>query len=368
MTARVRRLGAALCLAAHLAAGARGDVVVVRRGDAPPIAAPSVAVSVRGVEIRTPARGTAPASAEIVPWDMVRSIEGAPLPVDLELHAAPSIDLWRARTRIERGDLAFAEPLLRRHWERYRDADGPTAALVAEGLLRCALDRGDLAAALDPWFAMLVRRAGESRFPALPPVGDAETGLVPAFAPFVPAALRDPILAECRKVRGADASSPAVVERFERLIVASASDAVAAAPAVEKDADPAVKVLAALESIATAPDERARVRALGDFDRAFPEPPAFLALWRLAAAGASSARAARASKDPAALERAAIDLLAVPASRLDRGGLVDAYALEEAARLLRMAGDARGAARLEESMNERMRRAGIAPGDGGTNP
>jgi len=324
-----RVLGAfAAFLAVSTACAAPADLVVEMRGGVASIVAASVSASQRGLEVRR-AGAAAGAPAELVAWDLVRGVSGSPVPSEVDANLAVAESLWRARIRIERGDHELAEPVLRARWEQFRALDGPTAALVKEGLMRCALARGDLAGALEPWFALLADRGAASRFPSLAPLADADTGLMPAFSPFAPASLREPMLAACRAA-ASDASRgvPPVVAGLERLLVASE-------------------------------------RAVGDFDRAFAEPPPFLGCWRLAAIGASSARAARASGDAAVLERAAIDMLAVPASRLDRHGLADAYALEEAARLMRAAGDARTAARLEAARDERMRRAGIAPADGG---
>lgn len=365
MNVRLRSVLASV-LAASAACAASADLVVELRGGSAPIVATGVAASPRGLEVRR-AGAAAGAQAELVAWDLVRGVAGSPVPAELDANLAIAEDLWRARIRIERGDHELAEPVLRAHWERFRTIDGPTAALVKEGLMRCALAKGDLAAALDPWFALLAERASTSRFPSLAPLTDADTGLMPAVSPFAPARLREPMLEACRAA-ASDASrgAPSVVAGLERLIVASHADSAPAASAPAKEADTGVRALALLEAIAAAADARARERAVGDFDRAFAEPPPFLACWRLAAIGASSARAARASGDAAALERAAIDMLAVPASRLDRHGLADAFALEEAARLMRAAGDARAAARLEAARDERMRRAGIAPADGGS--
>ena len=78
---------------------------------------------------------------------------------------------------------------------------------------------------------------------------------------------------------------------------------------------------------------------------------------------ASCAQAARLARASAGadddrrllLERAALELLAVPASGLDKTGLVDAYALEEAESLLREAGDGESAAQLAALRAERLR-------------
>jgi hypothetical protein len=55
-----------------------------------------------------------------------------------------------------------------------------------------------------------------------------------------------------------------------------------------------------------------------------------------------------------AMTRAALELLAVPAAGLDRTGLVDAFALEEAARLLRESGDDASAAQVDALAAEKL--------------
>jgi hypothetical protein len=116
-----------------------------------------------------------------------------------------------------------------------------------------------------------------------------------------------------------------------------------------------LRALGLLEDIASAADVRSLDKAVGSFDRAFEEPPSYLSAWRIAAIGTCRARIARtapvvagaaASDRAGALGRAALEFLAVPASGLDRTGLVDAYALEEAASLLRESGDESSAAQL----------------------
>jgi hypothetical protein len=120
-----------------------------------------------------------------------------------------------------------------------------------------------------------------------------------------------------------------------------------------------VRALSLLADISGAADARVLERAVGAFDRAFDEPPSYLAAWRLAAIGTCRARLARALPADAArasaLGRAALDLLAVPAAGLDASGLVDAYALEEAGRLLREAGDDASASQLDALAREKVK-------------
>ncbi|MEY3023118.1 MAG: hypothetical protein RIS86_2316 [Planctomycetota bacterium] len=359
-----------LLLAAPLLAGAaRADVTVVLRGGNAPVRATSATADLAGLAVRIAEPGGE--RRETVPWDFVRGVEGSAAVAGEYLEIGE--DLWRARIRVERGDAPLARPLVSRHWDRLQAASGPTSALAAEVLLRCALEDLDLRAAAEPWLVLLRHRAsGEAtRFPTLPPVIDEATGLLPELSPFVPTARRDDLAAALDAAQGAGGDGPApIAAAIARIMRWTAGETGAAPAAPVRDAAPAERALGLLEAIVAAPDARAAIRAAGDFDRAFAEGPAFLGAWRLAATGAQAARLARAvpvggEEDGArrvALERAALELLAVPASGLDKTGLVDAYALEEAESLLREAGDAASADALAALREDRLRntKAGAA--------
>ena len=347
----------ALCAAASIAGVAAADVAVFLRGESEASKAESAFGDMRGLEVRT-AQGS-----EIVPWDMVRSVEGQTGTAGLGDYLSMGTDLWRARIRIERGDPGLAQPLLAKHWGRLRDADGPTAAMAAEGLLRCALEANDVRAAADPWLACLRHRnAGiSSRFPALPPLIDAETGLLPELSPFLPAARRQDVIAACEASKTLGEAGD-VAARIVRIAKGVGSGVAAPSGEDEKDAprtkasSRAVTALMRIEEIAAARDARALERATAAFDKDFDEPPSYLGAWKLAAIGTARARMAREVQGDArvaALGRAALQLLAVPAAGLDRTGLVDAYALEEAAKLLRESGDAASAAQLDALVKEK---------------
>ncbi|MFM1823343.1 MAG: hypothetical protein RI967_1609 [Planctomycetota bacterium] len=372
---RPRSFAVALLVAGVPFAGAaHADVVVELRGGGERVRASGATADLAGLTLRIAEPGSpepgsresgspkpgSPERREIVPWDFVRGIEGSTAVAGEYLEIGE--DLWRARIRVERGDAPFARALVARHWERLRGASGPTAALAAEVLLRCALEDLDLRAAAEPWLAVLRHReAGEpTRFPTLAPVVDEATGLLPAFSPFVPLDRRADLAGALDAARGTGGDAPARIASTLARIMRWTVDGAGAAPAAPaRDAAPAERALGLLEAIVAAPDARDLTKALVEFDRAFPEMPPFLGAWRLAAAGAQAARLARATGGDAdarrlALERAALELLAVPASGLDKTGLVDAYALEEAEALLREAGDAESAAQLAALRAERL--------------
>ena len=375
-------------LAGALAIGeaACADVTVVLRGGETTVEAAAATAGARGLELRriagkvvTGGSSVNDASSsgdiiprdiipwDIIPWDMVRAVNGDVV-IGLDEPLVMGKDLWRARIRLERGDEAFAEPLITKHWSRLRLIDGPTAALAAEGLLRCAIARKDLVAAIDPWLVCLRLGSGgePSRFAGLPPVLDDATGLLPALAPFVRAAARSDLADACEAVAAADtpkgiaAEVAARLARIMRATSARTADAGAAAGDPGREAAPAVRALGLLEGILAATDARARAKAIAEFERAFPDAPGYLATWKLAAAGAQAARMARLAPTDVrnrALELAALDLLAVPSSGFDTTGLVDAYALEEAATLLDEAGDTASSAQVKAILRDAIRGA-----------
>ena len=366
-------------IAACIACGspASAQVTVELRGGAPDRAASAVTALDQGLEVRFGEPGK-PETREVIPWDEVRGISDPSSRNAAADFLAMAEDLWRARIRVARRDAALAHPLLERHWPRLRGASGPTAQLVAEGLLRAAVESRDLNGAVGPWIACL--RLGTegtpTRFPALTPLLDDSTGLLPGLSPFVPSDMRaalakalDEAAAHARSIgttpQGSAATAASAATQMSRLLAISGGAPVPARAAASASDAPAVRVLAAIESIASADDARARERAVADFDRLYPEAPAFLSAWRLAAIGAGSARAARATAQDgraAALVAAALDNLAVPASGLDKTGLVDAYAIEMAEQLTREAGDTAAANALAALRDERLRDAAIKIG------
>jgi hypothetical protein len=342
---------------------ALADITVILRGGVEPVKGLSAVAALRGLEVQ---QGTAKAAVTI-PWDMVRDVEGATIP-GLESELAIGQDLWRARIRVERGDEALAEPLFTKHWERYRSQDGSTTAVIAEGLLRCALAKNDLRAAVEPWSVCLrIGSNGEpSRYPDLPGILDDTTGLLPELSPFLPTSTRPDLADALRDAAKSMSAAQAGVAseataRLARILAATERDAKPAPAAeVSRDAAPAVRALSLIEAILSAPDARAAAKAVAEFERILPDAPAYLSAWKFAAAGTHAARMARATTGDSrnrALEEAALAFLAVPASGLDKTGLVDAYALEEAVALLKESGDNVSAAQVATILDEKVRDA-----------
>jgi hypothetical protein len=152
------------------------------------------AIDASGVRLRT-----STGESVVVSLDRVASIEGTPAFDTLRAYAD---GLWRARTRLERGDLESAERLLdslARGWraEGVRPA-GPTAAVLFEGQVRARLERGWTAGAVWAWLDWVgvtrqARLDGTSRWIgatfSLPTVVDEATSACVALPPIYSALL-----------------------------------------------------------------------------------------------------------------------------------------------------------------------------------
>ncbi len=160
---------------------ARADVVE-RRGSEPPVLGEITIIDDAGVTVRSDL-----GASHFVPWDRVRRIDAEnrdPVPAR-RMETADR--LWRARSRVERNDTTLAEPLLERLFEQYRKQTHETALVVAEGLLRCRLARGDHARAVIPALQTArLRRAGVTTdsYTNLNAVIDESTWLCPQLAPI----------------------------------------------------------------------------------------------------------------------------------------------------------------------------------------
>ena len=162
------------------------------RGDAGSAGGDVRAIDVTGVTIGDDAGGR----RFLVGWDRVRATRGvASLPA--AAFAGIAGDVWRARSRLERDDWRAAEPLLEQLFTVYKGNNGPTAAVVTEGLLRCRLRRASQASAVWTWLELVrIHRehekppAGSAAQPqwvggtiALRAVRDEQTSLVAALPP-----------------------------------------------------------------------------------------------------------------------------------------------------------------------------------------
>ncbi len=176
----LRTATAAILLGLLLARPTAG-AQVLRRGTEPAVEGRVAGIDDAGVTVRSES-----GAVHFIPWDRVREVVADTPPPGLHRWMPVAQDLWRARSRLERHDTTLAEPLLERLFQEYRGRTHETALVVAEGLLRCRLARGDHARAVIP--ALEVARLHRANvttdsYSGLPPVLDAETSLCPVLAP-----------------------------------------------------------------------------------------------------------------------------------------------------------------------------------------
>lgn len=141
--------------------------------------APIVQVAVEGVTVGGD-------EARVLGWDAVKRIGGEHAE-ESGAFLALGEDAWRARVRLERGDVRLAEPLLESLWVVYRDKGGPTALLVAEGMLICRGARGDQVDAVEAWLRAVTLRTDGQRLagdPASMPVLEPGSMLCRWLGPF----------------------------------------------------------------------------------------------------------------------------------------------------------------------------------------
>lgn len=164
----MRHIAAVLTLV--ICALCAADDEVLMRGGKPSLRG-ELTFDEAGVTVRQGVGGDA---TQFVPWDRVREVrmfDEHPLLAD---YMRTAEELWRARSRLQRGDAGMAEPLFERLFERYRGSTHETALIVAEGLLRCRIERQDLSRAVVP--ALEAARLRRQRI-----VTDRYHELVPVF-------------------------------------------------------------------------------------------------------------------------------------------------------------------------------------------
>jgi hypothetical protein len=90
------------------------DDVVIRRDGLEPLRGRIIVIDDAGVTIR--ADDLSP--SRLVPWDRVRDVQSSSSHPRLDERLAMADELWRARSRLERGDAALAEPLFERLFDQ----------------------------------------------------------------------------------------------------------------------------------------------------------------------------------------------------------------------------------------------------------
>ena len=117
----------------------------------------------------------------IVPWSSILRIEPEKPRPELQTFLDVGEELWRAKIRLLRGDVALSEPIFASQFLELLGEDGPDARLASEGYLRVLLARGALKQAVIPWLETVRHQelGVESPFNSLEPILHLETMACP---------------------------------------------------------------------------------------------------------------------------------------------------------------------------------------------
>lgn len=280
-------------MVASLPAMAQDQGLVLRAFEQPP-AGRAMGVGPQGVQVRS-----SQGDMVIVGWDRVLQ-PPASLAEAAEPYNQLSMDTWRARSRVERGDLVLAEPLFESIFERSSEDGvplrGPTGLVVAEGLLRCRLARGASAAALEPWLAWIdasIVRQPRTTFAhrdwaqeaGLPPVIDGGTELCPLLPPMWLATPSLQLVVQLKPVEGERDKAAAMRALYQAAARHELGQRVAELPEVPREAASELVRDIVASRVLEGP---ARASARARLEAALPNAASpWLAAWIRAALGRS---------------------------------------------------------------------------------
>lgn len=315
-------------------------------------------VSLEGITLAIAApAGSPPSSAErLLSWDLVARVDG-PLSGEAAAFAPLSDAMWRARTRLERGDSFGAEPLFEELFVKYVGQRGPSAAVVCGGLLRCRMMEGAQTGAV-PAFIAYVNALPEDHtaglalpsFDPTPGVAiDAATQIAPLLPPVWVNLSSVQALAggtwPLANVEGARPRAVALQALYEQAARFEAG-MVSRAFALTGDKDDGVQLVSEVVT-ARIGDESQRATARQALAaRLKKKPVAWIEVWCRVGIGRSLLR--EASRDAQLM--GVSELLEVPA-RLERvNPYLTGIALAEAAVALHKLDDKAGATRLRTDL------------------
>jgi hypothetical protein len=319
-------------LLAALALPAPG--VIELRGGAL-IEAPIESITLEGVRVGGPA-------PRVLSWDRVKVITGEGASEALEYEEIAGV-AWRARTRLARGDAAMAEPLFAWLFNQYQSGDGPTAAFVADGHLRCLLDRGAQAEAVAPWLDTVRLDAAEPG-PGGSGAGPLRPALAPIFddSPATRALGESGLPARFQPVGGAAHALAWWYTEAARFDAGLPGQLATTRPS---ESGGSAESLALVEQIVVSRTgdrdnrqrARARLRVVVDHERGG---------WQEAWARVAIGRSMLLEQDETSRALGVVELLHVPARFSSEQPALAALALRDASRALRAAGDDAGSAAL----------------------
>ena len=158
-----------------------GDTII-RRDGLQPIRGAILSGGVTGLRIELL---DGPRETRLIPWSAILNIESARPYPSLRIFLQQGSELYRAKQRMLRGDVLLAEPLFSEAFARLVGTDSEDTRLASEGLLRCAVARGDFSTAVHPWLetVRLVEMNISEPSMNLAPILDSSTMLCPHLPP-----------------------------------------------------------------------------------------------------------------------------------------------------------------------------------------
>jgi hypothetical protein len=288
-----------------------------------------------------------------VAWDQVQSVSERPLNDRERALLATAEDVWRARSRVQRGDFALALPLFERHFPGLRGTNSETGLIVAEGLLRCRLATGresDRIKAIPAAIEVArLRRAKIStdRYNRLGAVLDEATFLCPQLAPtWRPGSETLAVAEDLDRAFSSPGQNPATAD-VDMMRVAALYSALlrGKSAATAKRDEGAIAFLAALVALQDQNEgnpeanRKARAATLA----AAKDLPAWANGWAKFAVGRSMANDA----DPQVRLEGVLELLGVAAIAEELPSHLTLAALEVSEQALRGLGDTKSAGIIE---------------------
>lgn len=294
-------------------------------------------------------------------WHQVKSVGGAFASAAAPL-ASRGDEAWRGLSRLERGDVVAAEPVLERMFTEYQTRTGPTACAIDAGLARCRISRGALTAAVVPWLAWRRAQAVATppRFDRAEAVWgdllDPASGLVPGLPPIFPDTPATRALARAGLGEASPgASVPDDLARTLARLYAVAAQFESGTPGVAPDprtADLGVRLVfdvvrARVGDDATRADARKSLA-----ERVKPNAPA-LGTWQESWVRVGLGRSLVREADPELKRQGVLQLLELPARNRSTDSYLTGVALADAAAALEALGDHAGATVLARELIDR---------------
>lgn len=311
--------------------------VVTLRGGAV-IDAPVEDVSVAGLRVGGPAPRT-------ISWDRVRAVDGV-FAEDAALFATLSDDLWRARTRLGRGDIPGAARALDRAESACTDQPGQTPLVFFTTALECRLRQGDQPRALRA-FLQIRRQARDADAWARAGL-DPATGLAPGLAPIMTPAHTAAALGELRSFHTDDPALARTVALYTAALSGDPGELpppMPEAPQAAHDA-PAPLLDPIARALAGDPDALATLRTR--IDRT---PETRVVAWADAWDRAAVGRVLLRSSVPATARLGAVYFLSVPAGDPAGSPYLSGLALAESAAALEAIGEYAAASTLRAELS-----------------